>query len=157
MAEQVEHKGQCLCGAVKIRVTAPMHDIDACHCPSCRKTTGGGPFFGIGVPKSAVHIEGAEHIGIYCSTDHAERGFCKCCGSNLFFRMAGVGTSENISLCPGVFEDQAGFEIVSEMFIDTKPDFYALEGDRPRITRAEAHAQLAAFLEARRKTSEDSS
>ncbi|MCV6584123.1 MAG: GFA family protein [Marinibacterium sp.] len=155
MTDTLHHQGQCLCGAVTVRVTAALRGMDACHCDACRRSTGGGPFLGMAVPKSAVQFGGQDQIGVYRSSAHAERGFCRICGSALFFRMAGDATSDNLSLCPGLLDGDADLTVVSEMFIDAKPDYYALAGDHPRITGAEAAAKLQDFLRTRRDSAGD--
>lgn len=141
--------GQCLCGAVTFSAAKLGRDVEACHCTACRRSSGGGPFLGVAASGDAVRFHGVEHIGIYRSSDWAERGFCTICGSNLFFRMAGEAATGNLSLCHGLFDAADGFGLTTEMFIDQKPDCYALAGDRQRITAAEARQMLRAFLAAR--------
>ena len=36
---------------------------------------------------SDVSFKGQENIGVFASSDWAERGFCKKCGSHLFYRL----------------------------------------------------------------------
>ena len=138
--------GHCLCGAVRVHVADLPSAMEACHCANCRRSTGGGPLLGVAVPKADVTWEGEDHIRVHRSADWAERGFCASCGSTLFFRMAGEAATANISLAPGVLDDMNGLELVSEMFIDQKPDGYDLAGDRPRHTRAQAMQMLQDFL-----------
>ena len=142
--------GQCLCGAVRITLRGRPTTMEACHCASCRKVTGGGPGLGAPVRGEDLTIEGAEHITRYPSSEHAERAFCRVCGSNLFFRLAGDAATGNLSLCPGLLDDMNGVALVEEMFIDAKPDGYALAGEHRRITGAEALQGLSAFLARRR-------
>ena len=43
----------------------------------------------------------------------------------------------------GALDDTAGITLTSEMFVDEKPEAYALVGDHERITGAQAKALLA--------------
>jgi hypothetical protein len=43
----------------------------------------------------------------------------------------------------GAFDDPTPFRLSLEIFIDRKPDSYALAGDHPRWTEAETFAKLA--------------
>jgi len=43
----------------------------------------------------------------------------------------------------GVFDDPSPFVLDEEMFVDDKPDGYALAGDHPRLTKAEVMAKYA--------------
>jgi hypothetical protein len=40
----------------------------------------------------------------------------------------------------GTLDDQRGFEMTMEYFIDIKPDAYGFDGDRTRLTEAELWA-----------------
>ena len=73
--------GGCLCAAVRYTLADAPDHYDACHCSMCRKTSG-GVGFGINVPDGGITWEGAENIGIYKSSEWAERAFCKICGSS---------------------------------------------------------------------------
>jgi len=79
-------------------------------------------------------LEGEESVSIYRSSPWAERAFCTTCGSNLWFRFLPTGSR---SFVAGLFDLQPGFTIDREIFIDEKPGWYELEGDRPKVTRNE--------------------
>ncbi len=126
--------GQCLCGAVKFSAEGVDTDLHSCHCDMCRRWSG-GPGFAVSV--AAVSFEGAENITRYDSSSWADRGFCKRCGSNLFYHLKG---RDEYHLWMGTFDDQAPFRLADEIFIDEKPDSYDFAGDRPRLTGAEVMA-----------------
>ena len=129
--------GRCLCGAVKFRAEGVPHDVAACHCGMCRRWAG-GPGFAVEV--KAVSFEGAERIGRYRSSDWAERGFCKKCGSNLFYRL--IDTDQYL-MTPGTFDDQSGFKMTTEVFIDEKPACYTFADETSKMTGAEVFAMYA--------------
>lgn len=110
--------GQCLCGAVKFTAEDVPHQIGVCHCGQCRRWAS-GPYFAVAA--SGVSFTGAGNIGRYRSSDWAERGFCKMCGSSLFYRMI---REDRYMMAVGSFDDQSGFELARQVFIDEKPDFY---------------------------------
>lgn len=88
---------------------------------------------------AGVVFAGDENIGIYDSSEWAERGFCKICGSNLFYRLKATG---GYHMPVGVFDDQSVFRITGEIFIDRKPPGYDFAGDHPRLTEAETMAMI---------------
>ena len=133
-----ESTGKCLCGAVKFTAKDVNPNHSACHCSTCRKWGGGGPFFG--VRNKGVTFEGEEHIGRYASSSWAERGFCKECGTTLFYYLKPMSAH---MMSVGAFDDPTPFRLASEIFIDDKPEGYAFAGDHPRLTGAETLAKFA--------------
>ncbi len=127
--------GKCLCGAVRFKVDSVEHHYHACHCGMCRRWSGGP---GFAVIATGIEFEGEENIGRYSSSSWAERGFCRQCGSGLFYRL----TSENrYFMNVGCFDDSSIFNLTAEIYIDNKPDGYDFAGDHPRLTEAEVIAQ----------------
>ncbi len=114
--------------------------MSACHCGMCRRWTG-GPLLGISAKE--VDWSGEDKIRTYTSSPWAERGFCSECGTGLFYRITAPGPAQgSLSLLFGTLEDQAGFELVQEWFIDKKPDTYTLAGERKTLTEAEVMAMF---------------
>ncbi|WP_339900516.1 GFA family protein [Paraglaciecola polaris] len=58
--------------------------MDACHCASCRKWSG-GPLLAIDCGTD-VSISPTDNITVYDSSQWAQRGFCRHCGTDLFYR-----------------------------------------------------------------------
>ncbi len=129
--------GQCLCGAVRFTVDTVDPHHHACHCGMCRRWSG-GPLFAMST--TGASFEGEENITVYDSSDWAERGFCRRCGTNLFYRLKQAG---NYVICAGTFDDSSLFKLVGEIFIDNKPDGYDFAGDHPRLTEAETIAKFS--------------
>jgi hypothetical protein len=102
----------------------------------CRRWSGGAPFFGVFVEE--VTFDDPEQVGRYASSSWAERGFCKRCGSTLFYFLKPTG---RYTMTLGAFEDVGSFHLAREIFIDHKPAHYALAGDRPRLTEREIMAE----------------
>ena len=128
--------GRCLCGAVKFVTDDVETDHHACHCGMCRRWSG-GPFFGANARN--VVFQGTESLARYESSAWAERGFCKNCGSTLFYFLR---PTETFAMSVGSFDDPSPFRLVEEIFIDKKPAGYAFEGNHPRLTEAETFAKF---------------
>lgn len=125
-------QGHCLCGSVTL--TVPDHtEIDVCHCDMCRRWAG-GPAFVIGCQASDLVIEGREHISDYSSSDWADRGFCKHCGTHLYYRMK---TDHYHTIGAGLFPEASGMTVTKQIFIDEKPAYYDLANDTPVMTGQE--------------------
>ncbi|MEL6258314.1 MAG: GFA family protein [Pseudomonadota bacterium] len=124
--------GQCLCGDVRFICEGELK-ISICHCKMCQAWVG-GPAFSAGFD---LKVEFTEDKGLawYDSSDFAQRGFCKTCGSSLFFRLK--SDPDTISPHTGCLDLPNGLKIANEIFVDDKPDFYAFEGCHARLTRAE--------------------
>jgi len=87
-----------------------------------------------------VSFEGEENIGRVSSSDWAERGFCKQCGSNLFYHIVGAGDYQ-ISI--GLLDDQSKLHLSLQVFIDDKPPFYEFANETKTMTGAEVVAAFA--------------
>ena len=109
--------GGCLCGAVRFETEA-SGEVGVCHCGQCRRWAS-GPW--LSVQCENVRFEGEENLARYASSDWAERGFCKRCGSNLFYRIL---KDPFCMLAAGTFDDQSRFHLTHQVFIDEKPAYY---------------------------------
>jgi hypothetical protein len=131
--------GRCLCGAVRFTATVPVREFGACHCGMCRRWSA-GPFLAVEC-EGVVAIEGDVSLGVYRSSEWAERCFCTNCGTPLFYRLAGKEVSA-VSL--EALNDRAGFAFSTEIFIDDKPPYYAFANVTKTMTGAEAFAAFGA-------------
>ncbi len=125
--------GHCLCGAVSFTAEAVSHDVSVCHCSMCSRWSGGLLMFleVIGAPV----FEGRDNIGLYRSSEWGERGFCKVCGSSLFWKLTG---RDWYSLSTGTLDDQSRLTLATEIFIDDKPVYYSFANDTLKRTGDEA-------------------
>jgi len=128
--------GRCLCGAVTF-TAIPKPDMHACHCEYCRRWSGG---VFLSIECSDIEVASPEAVGVFDSSEWAERRFCKTCGSSLFWALKdGSGTAVSVQ----AFDDPSTFVFADEIFIESKPSNYAFAGDRPRRTGEEVMAQFA--------------
>ena len=136
--------GGCLCGAVRYELAAEPTEFGACHCQMCRKSSGGIEL-SLQVPPGGVTWQAKETLQVYTSSEWAERGFCKICGSSLFWRLTAPGPMQGLlSLSAGSLDDLEGLDFSIEVYVDSKPDCYAFAGERTRMTEAEVMAMVNA-------------
>ncbi len=126
--------GRCLCGRVTVTATPDREALIACHCAMCRRWTS-GMLMTLQCREGAVRFDGPAKA--IASSDFAERGFCGECGSALWYRMTRSGA--NWYVAAGLF-DTGAMPVGMEVFIDRKPQGYALAGERRTFTEAECMA-----------------
>ncbi len=119
--------GGCLCGSVRFEIDEAQTEFRACHCSSCRKMS--GHYW------SAFHVASdkfrfTEQRGLkwYNSSDWAERGFCKECGSSMFFRM---NDKDGLEVAPGSIDGKTGARIVGHIYVGERGDYYDLTDGLP--------------------------
>ena len=121
-------KGSCLCGAVTFAVTGDLGPPDACHCGQCRKQSG-HYWASTDVPLANVTIEDEAALNWYQSSARARRGFCRTCGSFLFWRPEG---RNSIAIAMGAFEGPTGIRLHEHIFVADKGDYYDIGDGLPQ-------------------------
>lgn len=138
MPDSQQTTGNCLCGGVKIAISIDHNEVGACHCKMCRKWSS-GPYMAI-EPEKATIVEGQEHIATYRSSEWAERGFCKTCGSNLFYRLV---EADKYYVSAGLFGMEDRMALSMQVFIDEKPSYYDFANQTKTMTGPEIFAMFA--------------
>lgn len=134
MSVEPRYRGSCLCGAVTFVVAGALeHDPQACHCTQCQKQTGSF-YMGINVRKSALAVQGTEHIRWFRSSPEVERGFCDTCGSTLFWRPDLSGYLW-ISIAMGLFDDSTGRKVGGHEYTQEQGDYYLAFGTADKTRR----------------------
>ncbi len=131
--------GHCLCGKTSISAGQISLHAGACHCSQCRRW-GGGPFMATDCGTD-VTLAGNEFIGLFRSSDWAERGFCTVCGSHLFYRLI---DTQQYFVPVGIFGDGEDLVLDHQVFIDEKPAYYDFANPTRNLTGAEVFAQFEA-------------
>lgn len=126
--DEQEVNGSCLCGQVSFDLIGALRPVVYCHCQQCRKTSG---HF---VAASAVNNENLKMVtdaGLawYRSSDLAERGFCKECGSSIFWRPT---HGRYICVMAGALESPTGTEACEHIYTDDAGDYYSIDDDLPK-------------------------
>ena len=133
--EAINIVGHCLCGA--INMTAKVSNrLGVCHCDMCRRW-GGGPTMFVDALEAPV-LQGVENVVVYSSSTWAERAFCKCCGSHLFYRMK--GDKPLYHLLAGLFNNLDDIQFNMQIYIDKKPCYYSFSNETKNMTEAEVIA-----------------
>ncbi|MEZ4704411.1 MAG: GFA family protein [Bdellovibrionota bacterium] len=132
------NQGSCLCKKVKATATHVPHKIGVCHCGMCRKWAG-GPFFCVNVGTDVV-FKGTENIALYDSSEWAERGFCKSCGTHIFYRLK---SNQHHFMAVGFFDSEQPFQFDHQIFIDKKPSYYEFLNQTSTMTEEEVFAMFA--------------
>lgn len=138
----MSHTGGCLCGAVTYQIASEISETGACHCQMCRKWSG-GVYLGIQVAGDKMTISG-DQLETFTSSPWAERGFCKTCGSSLFYRVTAPGPHNGTyHVGMGTLDDSDGIIMTGEIYIDQKPGGYNFAEDTHKMTAAEVMAMFA--------------
>lgn len=116
MSELHTLTGQCACGAVTFKADVSK-TFGVCHCRMCRRWVG-GVWMGVRTEKEPK-INGP--IKVWKSSKIANRANCENCGSAIWHR-ANIGKSATLGL--GLFDDQTGWEMKRQIFIEEQPDHY---------------------------------
>lgn len=113
-------KGTCLCGGVAYRADGPVSHASHCYCTMCQKQHGAasGTYANVG-SAGFVFERGADLVTEYASSDHGRRGFCRVCGSTLFWRS--TQSPDRIALTLGTMEPEYDGPVERELHTDTKP------------------------------------
>ena len=119
--------GGCHCGAVRFTVDGALRDVIYCHCTQCRRQT--GHFVAATrCADTALDIEGGDNLTWYAASDVAERGFCRICGSLLFWKANG---SDKTSIMAGSFDLPSGLTASHHIYAADKGDYYTLSDGLP--------------------------
>lgn len=127
---EVVHTGRCLCSAVRFKAEGPLREVIACHCSQCRRQTG-LHYAATNVADDRLHVEGSENVTWYRASDGAGRGFCKVCGSALFWKADGY---KYTSIMAGSFDQPSGLKIGVHIYCADKADFYEISDDAPQFS-----------------------
>ncbi len=121
--------GSCACGAVTFRAEGPLRPVIACHCETCRKTS--GHFWAAtSVPLDRFHLTRDEGLAWFSATPIARRGFCSRCGSSLFWQPEG-GTT--ISIAAGALDGPTGLQTACHWYMSESGDYYRIADDLPQF------------------------
>ena len=121
--------GGCLCGAVRYEVTGPLRDVVNCHCSMCQKLHGShGPHSK--ARKVNIRITNDTGLAWYKTSEVARRGFCKICGSSLFWEPFELDATGIIA---GSLDQPTRLKTMGHIFVAEKSDFYQIHDDLPQF------------------------
>ncbi|TWI69693.1 hypothetical protein IP91_00766 [Pseudoduganella lurida] len=113
-------KGSCLCGGVVYHADGKVRDASHCYCTMCQKGHGAGAGSYVNVGNAGLTYErGAELVTEFASSEAGRRGFCRVCGSTLYWRS--TREPDNIAIALGTLEPEYDGPVQRELYTDTKP------------------------------------
>ena len=116
------YSGSCNCGKVTYKVEGPLRGVVACHCSQCRKQSG-HYYAATSASDHDLTISGENNITWYEASDDARRGFCRHCGSALFWKANG---EDKTSILAGSLEDGHNLQLLLHIFAADKGAYYEL-------------------------------
>jgi hypothetical protein len=129
----LELNGGCLCGAVRYSSTSAPAFIGICHCRDCQKYTGSAFAIMIGLPKTALNVQGTLKTFTKPggSGKPIARHFCPECGSAITDEpSARPGT---VVLNGGTLDDPSSVMPSVEIYCDRALPWVQLSGDMERF------------------------
>ncbi len=110
---KLDHRGGCLCGAVRFAVESDPHLVTICFCRFCQQATGSNamvePIFDRdafrlkqGTPRIYDHVSGGSGQAVHVH-------FCPTCGSKLYLTFD--RWPQRLGVYAGAFDDPGWFEI----------------------------------------------
>lgn len=124
--------GGCLCGAVRYEVKGPLRDVVNCHCSYCQKQHGGyGPH--TKARKVNITLTKTDGLGWYQTSKTARRGFCRECGSGLFWEPYELDATGIIA---STLDGQTGLKTMGHIYVSEKSDFYQITDDLPQFEQS---------------------
>lgn len=124
-----ENSGSCLCGAVRFHTRGALRGVVHCHCTQCRKQSG-HHFASTNVADDRLTIDGAENVAWHQSSEDAKRGFCRTCGSVLFWKHRKL---DYTSINAGAFDKPTGLKGAMHIFVADKGDYYDIADGLPQF------------------------
>ena len=134
--EQTTKTGGCECGAVRYELSGPLRKVVYCHCAQCRRTSG---HFVAATSVDIAGVKMTEDAGLtwYESSDIAKRGFCKECGSSIFWAPA---HGKYMAVMAGTIDAPTGLTSREHIYTDDASDYYELTDGLPQF--GQDHADL---------------
>jgi len=121
--------GGCLCGAVRYEVSGPLRDVVNCHCSMCQRLHGNfGPHSK--ARKVDITITNTDGLAWYKTSEVARRGFCRECGSSLFWEPFEL---DSTGIIAGSLDRPTGLKTMGHIFVGEKPDFYEIVDELPQF------------------------
>jgi hypothetical protein len=129
MSESAVKTGQCLCGAVTYELRNAGSGAVACHCGQCRRQSG---HYTVSVSGAQSDLTVTEDRGLtwYQSSDEARRGFCRECGSLLFWQRT---HGDDITVYLGSLDLPTGATLANHIFVEDKSDYYEINDGLPQF------------------------
>lgn len=131
---EIVTNGGCLCGAVRYKVRGVLRDVINCHCHMCLRIHGHYGAYTSALQENLSFLKD-EGLQWYQSLEddsggNVYRGFCKICGSSLFWQ---VKSKNKISIAAGSLDQTANLKTVAHIWVSSAGSYYEITDDLPQI------------------------
>jgi hypothetical protein len=103
--------------------------VTFCHCSQCRRFSG---HYWSATRAQTADMTFTNRAGLtwFQSSEHAQRGFCKTCGSSLFYQPNGAA---HMGIAVGSLDQPTGMTPGKHIFTADCGDYYTIPDDAPHI------------------------
>ena len=118
--------GGCLCGAVKYEIHGTLHNVINCHCSKCRHIHGHIAAYASSKREDLKLVEQCGlkwYRSVKDETPNVYRGFCKECGSSIFWDDRG---DVYIYISAGTLDQPTGLKTIGHIWLKQAGDYYEL-------------------------------
>ena len=122
LEQQVKLTGSCLCKGVRYRIEGKVRGVVNCFCGQCRKTSG-HYVAATRVKNQELFIDSDTSLKWYQSSPGYQRGFCRRCGGNLFWRQEG---GDQTSVMAGTLDKPTGLKTVVSIHEHDASDYFVI-------------------------------
>jgi len=126
------YTGGCLCGKIQYAIDGSIGSIMHCHCSKCRKFHGNfGAYSSIRFASLILLKQRSLkwYQSITDETPNVYRGFCKECGSSLFWHPR---NQDRIAVAAGSLDDPINLETIGHVWISQIAEYYQINDDLPQ-------------------------
>ncbi|QRM54847.1 GFA family protein [Sinorhizobium sp. BG8] len=145
------YTGGCQCGAVRYRAEGTLGDPHLCHCRMCQKAAGNYFMPLANASRATLTITRGEPAW-FSSSAVARRGFCRDCGTPLFYDMPG---ETFINLVLGSLDDPEDVRPLAQSSVESRMPWFTHLAELPEsetdIASDEGAERHMAILESNRQ------
>lgn len=124
-------KASCLCGIVQMEIKSPFISASYCHCSQCRKSHGASSVAYGSILKNDIEwLSGKKKVRCFESSEKVKRGFCKVCGSNLYYYNKDYPSHLDIPL--SIIDGEPTLQPEYHIYVSSKPNWYEINDDLPQ-------------------------
>ncbi|MCC9624569.1 GFA family protein [Thalassospira sp. MA62] len=116
---------------MRYRIKGPIEDAITCHCNLCRKLHGHVSSYAR-FDRHDLSLLRDEGLRWYRMSDKTDRGFCKTCGTGLFWRPV---RSDQMAVMPGTLDETGNMKTAGQIYCADKGDYYPLDPNIPDLGR----------------------
>ena len=121
----------CLCNGISMTIKGQFRPVINCHYIQCTKTHGNYAAY-TSVLEQNIIFKSKKTLKWFQSSAKAKRGFCKKCGSSIFFKRLG---SKAVSISAGLFRNPSKLKTISHIYVKNKRDYYKILDDLPKFNK----------------------